>query len=157
DPGRRQVLEHRRHAVARAAERVHVDLERDARGRPGGPGSAHGCASSQVTHSLHRLARTRQGDGRHHCWRRPALLSALLHFPVMAVRLFCNGLESWGNAFRQELGRQLAALQIAPALLPVLDVDPDPIPPRCMVLYFADGSSSPTQADLEALKKYIEA
>jgi hypothetical protein len=75
----------------------------------------------------------------------------------MAVRLFCNGLESWGDKFRQELCRQLATLQIDPTLLPVLDVDADPIPPRSVVLYFADSSSKPAAGDLEALKKYIEA
>lgn len=78
----------------------------------------------------------------------------------MAVRLFWNGLERWREGFQQALSRQLEALQIDPLRLPILDVDPSPIPSRCLVLYFADGadgSFNPTDQVLDSLRKYLAA
>ncbi len=74
----------------------------------------------------------------------------------MSIRLFSNGLGSWRDGFHQELQRQLERLGIDPGQIPLLETDPDPIPPHCLVLYFADGSFAPEAQDLRSLRKYLE-
>jgi TIR domain len=76
---------------------------------------------------------------------------------LMAVRLFWNGLQQWREGFQLELGHQLEVLQIDPLRLPILDVDPVPIPSRCLALYFADGSFEPPEQVLDSLQMYLEA
>lgn len=75
----------------------------------------------------------------------------------MAIRLFSNGLTAWKDGFQEVLLKQLERLGIASDRLPLLDSDPDPLPSRCVTLYFADGSIVHQEQDLASLKRYLDA
>lgn len=81
----------------------------------------------------------------------------MLYWWYMAIRLFHNGLDAWRAGLQEALERQLRALQLDPALFPILESDPDPVPGRCLVLYFADGPAmvAPGDAAIASLKRYL--